>query len=205
MFSGAGALEENLDLLKVEDRRDIEDEVGAPTARYCGARAAAPGFVTSTLCLTKALTRCGEGGARGARACYYVEAPRARDLERFVEARDDLKRAAQRRANDRERFVPAGRRAQGYERRTTMLVEGARVTGETKEGTKAREKAGLFGDWIGPFRKWWRPMTDRPNRRRCCTRRKLRQLYARSRRHDPRYYDVPRAPHIVPPAEKINR
>ena len=46
VFSRAlGALEENLDLLKVEDRRDIESEVVAPAALgHRGVRAAPPGF-----------------------------------------------------------------------------------------------------------------------------------------------------------------
>ena len=44
-FSRAlGALEENLDLLKVEDRRDIESEVVAPLLLDIAARAAPSGF-----------------------------------------------------------------------------------------------------------------------------------------------------------------
>ena len=45
VFSRAlGALEENLDLLKVEDRRDIENEVVAPLLLDIAACAAPPGL-----------------------------------------------------------------------------------------------------------------------------------------------------------------
>ena len=76
-----GALEENLDLLKVEDRRDIESEVVAPLLLDIAACARRRrGFSDEDVCFTKALGLAVEraGGAARARACYYVEAPRAR-------------------------------------------------------------------------------------------------------------------------------
>ena len=98
VFSRAlGALEENLDLLKIEDRRDIESEVVAPLLLDIAACARRRrGFSDEDVCLTKALGLAVEraGGAARARALLRRGAARA-DLERIVEARDDLKRAAQ--------------------------------------------------------------------------------------------------------------
>ena len=210
VFSRAlGALEENLDLLKIEDRRDIESEVVAPLLLDIAACARRRrGFVDEDVCLTKALGLAVEraGGAARARVLLRRGAARA-DLERFVEARDDLKRAAQdarKIAIDSNASTEARKDMRdAYDACRTELE---RLVRHRKE-QKAREKEGLFGGLDRAFSDVVEVSDDKPPKPPPLLYEKEIETTLRKKqpwRHDPRYYDVPRAPHVVPPpAETI--
>jgi tetratricopeptide (TPR) repeat protein len=210
MFSRAlGALEENLDLLKIEDRRDIESEVVAPLLLDIAACARRRrGYSDEDVCLTKALGLAVEraGGAARARALLRRGAARA-DLERFVEARDDLKRAAQ----DARMIVTDSNAStearkdmrDAYEACRTELE---RLVRQRKE-QKAREKTGLFGGLDRAFSDVVEVTDDKPPKPPPLLYEREIDATLRKKQpwnHDPRYYDLPRAVHTAPPpAEKI--
>ena len=208
VFSRAlGALEENLDLLKVEDRRDIENEVVAPLLLDIAACARRrQGFSDEDVCLTKALGLAVEraGGAARARVLLRRGAARA-DLERFAEARDDLKRAAQ----DARTIATDPQNEARKDARDiydACRTELERLVRHRKE-QKAREKAGLFGGLDRAFSDVVEVSDDKPPKPPPLLYEKEIETTLRKKQpwaHDPRYYDVPRAPHVVPPpAEKI--
>jgi len=198
-----------LDLLKVEDRRDIENEVVAPLLLDIAACARRrQGFSDEDVCLTKALGLAveREGGAARARALLRRGAARA-DLERFAEAKDDLKRAAQdarKIATDANASMEARKDMRdAYEACRTELE---RLVRQRKE-QKAREKAGLFGGLDRAFSDVVEVSDDKPPKPPPLLYEKEIETTLRKKQpwnHDPRYYDVPRAPHVVPPpAETI--
>ena len=142
-------------------------------------------------------------------------APRARgllrrgaaraDLERFVEARDDLKRAAQDArtiATDQQKEA----RKDARDIYDACRTELERLVRQRKE-QKAREKAGLFGGLDRAFSEVVEVSDDKPPKPPPLLYEKEIETTLRKKQpwvHDPRYYDVQRAPHVVPPpAEKI--
>ncbi len=210
VFSRAlGALEENLDLLKVEDRRDIESEVVAPLfldIAACARRRR--GFSDEDVCLTKALGLAVEraGGAARARVLLRRGSARA-DLERFAEAKDDLKRAAQdARTIAIDSNASTDARKDMRDAYEACRAELERLVRHRKE-QKAREKAGLFGGLDRAFADVVEVTDDKPPKPPPLLYEKEIETTLRKKQpwnHDPRYYDVQRAPHVVPPpAEKI--
>jgi hypothetical protein len=208
VFSRAlGALEENLDLLKIEDRRDIENQVVAPLLLDIAACARRrQGYHDEDVCLTKALGLAVEraGGAARARVLLRRGAARA-DLERFVEARDDLKRAAQ----DARTIATDPQKEARKDARDiydACRTELERLVKQRKE-QKAREKAGLFGGLDRAFSDVVEVSDDKPPKPPPLLYEKEIETTLRKKQpwnHDPRYYDVPRAVHTAPPpAETI--
>ena len=213
VFSRAlGALEENLDLLKVEDRRDIESAVVAPLLLDIAACARRRhGFADEDVCLTKALGLAleREGGAARARALLRRGAARA-DLERFAEARDDLKRAAEdARTLATDRRAGRAARTDARDAYDACRAELERLARRRKDRLQ-REKAGLFGGLDKAFADvvditddaWPPPGKKAPllygKEIDATLRRKQPWL------HDPRHYELPRAPHAAPPpAERL--
>jgi hypothetical protein len=210
VFSRAlGALEENLDLLKIEDRRDIESEVVAPLLLDIAACARRrQGFSDEDVCLTKALGLAVEraGGAARARVLLRRGAARA-DLERFAEARDDLKRAAQ----DARTIATDSNASTEARRDMRDAYDACRAELERlvrqRKALKAREKEGLFGGLDKAFSEVVEVTDDKPPKPPPLLYEKEIETTLRKKQpwnHDPRYYDVPRAPHTTPPpAEKI--